>query len=65
MCDSSVLESIHTATTVIFYFDFLDYPSEEIIEQAEEFRRMIIDMIEDEDEMISFIEDYEDSIIWG
>ena len=63
--DSAVLETSYTATTVTFYFDYLDYPPEEIIEQAEEFQDMITDMIEDENEMISFIEDYAGDIMWG
>ena len=62
--DDAILETTYTATMVIFYFDYLGYPREEVIEYAEEMESMIIDMIEDPQEMRWFLEDNVEEIDW-
>ena len=62
--EDAVLESMYTGATVTFYFDYLDYEKEDVIEWAEEFHNMIIDLIEDESWLIDVIQYYEDDINW-
>ena len=52
-----------TATTVFFYFDYQILPVEEVIEYAEEFQDMLITMIEDEEEMMYFIDMYAEDLV--
>ena len=59
----SELDNMITATTVIFYFDYQILPVEEVIEYAEEFQDMLITMIEDEEEMMYFIDMYAEDLV--
>ena len=59
----SELDNLITATTVFFYFDYQILPVEEVIEYAEEFQDMLITMIEDEEEMIYFIDMYAEDLV--
>ena len=61
--DSTLLDNMITATTVIFYFDYQILPVEEVIEYAEEFQDMLITMIEDEEEMMYFIDMYAEDLV--
>jgi hypothetical protein len=61
--DFAIVEYSSTSNYVMAYFDYLDYPIEEVEEMAETYEEMVRDLMEDENELVSFLDLYGDDIM--
>lgn len=58
------MDIIPTETSVTFYFnDFIEEP-EEKLDQIEEFQNMIVNLVESEEEMEGFLDEYGAEVDW-
>ncbi len=62
--EPTFMDIIPTETSVTFYFnDFIEGP-EEKLDQIEEFQNMIVNLVESEDEMEGFLDEYGAEVVW-